>query len=100
MKPLRKDGVTEGEEVPEIFILLISFFEVQPHLLKTEGLFRIAASLDKVDELQVHVAMGNYSYLSALSGEPHVISNFLKKVLKSMGEPLCTFALYGRFRDL
>jgi hypothetical protein len=68
--------------------------------LKTEGLFRIAASLDKLDELQVHMVMGNYYYLREVSKEPHIVSNFLKKVLKYMGEPLCTFALYGRFRDL
>ena len=35
-----------------------------------------------------------------MESDPHVVSNFLKKVLKYMGEPLCTFALYGRFRDL
>lgn len=88
------------EDVPEIFVLLVSYFEVQPHLLKTEGLFRIAASLDKIDELQVHMTMGNYSYLTQLTSEPHVPANFLKKVLKHMGEPLCSYDLYGRFRDL
>ena len=44
--------------------------------------------------------MGNYYYLTQISEDPHVVSNFMKKVLKYMGEPLCTFALYGRFRDL
>ena len=39
------------DSVPEIFLLLVSYFEVQPELMKTEGLFRIAASLDKLDEL-------------------------------------------------
>jgi hypothetical protein len=86
--------------VPEIFVLLVSFFEVQPNLLKTEGLFRVAASVDKIDELQVHISMGNFFYLTLLKQEPHVVANFLKKVLKYMGEPLCTFALYNRFRDL
>jgi len=81
-------------------LLLVSYFEVQPDLMKTEGLFRIAASLDKLDELQVHVTMGNYYYLTLLKEEPHVVANYLKKVLKYMGEPLCTFALYSRFRDL
>lgn len=32
--------------------------------------------------------------------EPHSVANYLKKVLKYMGEPLCTFALYNKFRDL
>jgi hypothetical protein len=81
-------------------LLLVSYFEVQPDLMKTEGLFRIAASLDKLDELQVHVTMGNYYYLTLLKEEPHVVANYLKKVLKYMGEPLCTFSLYSRFRDL
>jgi hypothetical protein len=54
----------DQEDVPVIFVLLVSYFEVQPHLLKTEGLFRIAASLDKIDEMQVHLSMGNYSYLA------------------------------------
>ena len=81
-------------------MLLVSYFEVQPDLMKTEGLFRIAASLDKLDELQVHVTMGNYYYLTLLKEEPHVVANYLKKVLKYMGEPLCTFSLYSRFRDL
>jgi hypothetical protein len=40
-----------SQQVPEIFVLLVSFFEVHQHLLKTEGLFRIAASIDKMDEL-------------------------------------------------
>ena len=68
--------------------------------MKTEGLFRIAASLDKIDELQVHLTMGNYYYLTQLKDDPHVVANYLKKVLKYMGEPLCTFPLYSRFRDL
>ena len=88
------------ESVPEIFVLLVSYFEVQPHLLKTEGLFRVAASVDKIDELQVHMQMGNYYYLQLLKDEPHVVANFLKKVLKYMGEPLCTFDLYERFSSL
>ena len=46
-----EDGTFNQDNVPEIFTLLISFFEVQPDLIKTEGLFRIAASLDKLDEL-------------------------------------------------
>jgi hypothetical protein len=44
--------------------------------------------------------MGNYYYLTQLNEEPHVVANFLKKILKYMGEPLCTFALYSRFREL
>ena len=68
--------------------------------MKTEGLFRKAASLDKLDELHIHLTMGNFYYLTQLSEEPHVVANYLKKVLKNMGEPLCTYSLYSKFRDL
>lgn len=44
--------------------------------------------------------MGNNYYLTQLSEEPHVVANYLKKVLKYMGEPLCCYNLYSRFRDL
>jgi len=55
----------KGEnDVPEIFILLVTFFEVQPHLMKTEGIFRKAASLDKLDEIHIHLTMGNFFYLT------------------------------------
>jgi hypothetical protein len=46
------------------------------------------------------MSMGNYYYLTLIKDEPHVVANFLKKALKYMGEPLCTYALYSRFRDL
>ena len=87
-------------DVPEIFILLVSFFEALPHLFKTEGIFRIACTSDKLDELETHLIMGNYFYLTELEDQPHIVACFLKKVLRNMGEPICTFRLYQRFRDL
>jgi len=44
--------------------------------------------------------MGNYYILTKMINEPHSVANFFKKILKCMGEPLCTFKLYSRFRDL
>ena len=44
--------------------------------------------------------MGNYYILTQMVSEPHAVANFFKKILKCMGEPLCTFKLYPRFRDL
>jgi hypothetical protein len=40
-----------SDDIPEVFILLISYFEVYPHHLKQEGLFRKAAQNSKLDEL-------------------------------------------------
>lgn len=90
----------ENDLIPEIFILIVSFFEVHHSLLKTEGLFRIAASLDKIDRLQMHLQNGNYYIMTQMVEEPHVVANFFKKVLYYMGEPLCTYKLYSRFRDI
>jgi len=44
-----------GDKIPEIFILLVTYFDTFPETLKTEGLFRVAASMDKVDELYLHI---------------------------------------------
>lgn len=55
-----------SEDVPEIFVLLVAYFESQPHLLETEGVFRKAASIDKLDELHIHMTLGNYYYLTKL----------------------------------
>eukprot|EP00347_Sterkiella_histriomuscorum_P023598 403334044 len=91
----------QGSLIPDIFLLLVTFFESSPELLKTEGLFRIAASLDKLDTLQIHLQMGNYYILNEMTQDgPHAVANYLKKILKYMGEPLCTYKLYSRFRDL
>jgi hypothetical protein len=32
--------------------------------MKTEGIFRKAAAMEKLDELQIHISMGNYFYLT------------------------------------
>jgi hypothetical protein len=67
--------------VPECFIVLVSYFDIQPALLKTQGLFILGGALDKIEELQVHMSMGDYFYLTEMGKEPHVVANFLKKVL-------------------
>ena len=85
----------EEDDVPEIFILLIKFFDDNPELLKTEGLFRLAGDIEKIEELSIHMSMGNYFFLTKLNNAPHVVACYLKKILRQMGEPLCTFKLYS-----
>jgi hypothetical protein len=43
------------DEVPDIFILLVSYFEITPELYKSEGLFRVNGCSDLITELQNHV---------------------------------------------
>lgn len=87
-------------DVPEIFILLVSYFDIQPTLMRSPGLFLVGGALDKMDELQIHLTMGNYFYLTEMGKEPNVAANFLKKVLSNMKEPLCTFDLYYTFKSI
>jgi RhoGAP domain len=60
----------------------------------------MAGDIEQMEELQVHMSMGNYYYLTQLTDQPHVVACFLKKVLRCMGEPLCTYELYHYFRGL
>jgi hypothetical protein len=44
--------------------------------------------------------LGDYFYLTEIGQDPHVVANFLKKVLYCMKEPLCTYKLYLKFREI
>lgn len=55
---------SDNEDVPEVFVLLVKYFEEYPELLETEGIFRISGCSDMVEELQIHLSMGNNYYLT------------------------------------
>lgn len=48
----------------------------------------------------MHFSLENFYYLKELESNPHVVASYFKKVLREMSEPLCTFALYHKYRDL
>lgn len=55
----------------------------------------------KLDHLEVHLCMENYGFLeSHMKDEPHVVANFLKKVLREMSEPLIPYDIYDDFLNL
>ena len=87
------------DSVPLVFHLLIGYFQANPEVLKTEGLFRVATDLTLVHELEVHIAMRNYSHITTVSS-PHIVSNCLKKTLREMITPLNPFYLYDDFMAL
>ena len=89
----------ERNSVPLIFHLLVGYFQANPDLLRTEGLFRVAAAPDHVTELEIHLAMRNYSFLTNVK-DPHIVSNYFKTLMREMSEPICTFNLYDRFMSL
>lgn len=65
--------------------------------LRTEGLFRISASLNDVKALKT--AYQSASSVSPIlpPDEPHLIANVLKAYLRELAEPLLTFELYDVF---
>ena len=51
------------DSVPLVFHLLVGYFQDKPEHLKSVGLFRVAVDLQLVSELEVHIAMEDYSFI-------------------------------------
>jgi hypothetical protein len=94
---------SRGVIVPEVFIKIYEYF-TDP----SEGLFRLrqdyifrakAKNPSEVDKLEVHISLGDYTYLHGIS-DPHVVAIFFKAVLQCMKEPLCTFKRYKKFKNI
>jgi hypothetical protein len=87
------------QSVPQIFHLLVGYFQHNPETLKTVGLFRIAAKDQDVQRLETHLSMGNYHRLTHIKN-PHVVSNYWKIMMREMSEPICPFDHYPKFMEL
>lgn len=88
------------ESVPEIFVALIGYFEANSDLLKTETIFRKNSTQNKLDIIDVHLSHANYHYLETIKDDPFQVANHIKRVLREMAEPLCTYKLYPQFKDV
>jgi hypothetical protein len=64
--------------VPEIFLVLVSYFEINSESYSTEAIFRKAGATDEVNRLQLHMSQGNYQYLANLKRKPHVVATYFK----------------------
>ena len=84
---------------PQIFWLLAGYFRSSKINIQTEGIFRVTGSDIKIRELELHMSQGNYSYLAKVR-EPHTVSNYWKRVLREMKEPLIPFNLYRSFEQI
>lgn len=89
----------DGDLVPEIFLLLFNYFEQNEVFMKTEGVFRLAADKELLDTIEERMKEGDYEYLATVT-DPLTVAVYLKKVFREMGEPLCTFDLYTKFKDI
>ena len=68
-------------------------------MLKSEGLFRVAAGDNDVSDLEIHLSFQNYHRITQIEN-PNIISNYFKKLLREMSEPLCPFSHYPNFMKL
>ena len=89
----------DRDSVPLVFHLLVGYFQDKPEHLQSVGLFRVAVDLQLVTELEVHIAMEDYSFIQTIK-DPNVVSNYFKILLRNMSDPICPFPLYDRFLSL
>lgn len=76
--------------MPLVFWLLAGYFRQNPEYFKEEGLFRVAAPESDVRELEVHMSQENFYYLQTIKNV-HIVSNYWKKLMREMQDPLCPF---------
>ena len=88
------------DAVPEIFLALISFFEANPDLMQTQTLFRKNSTPMNMDSIDFHLSHGNFHYLNTILADPYLVANHIKRILREMAEPLCTYKLYPSFKQL
>ena len=67
--------------------------------MQTVGIFRVTGSDSKIRELELHMSQSNFSYLAKIR-EPHTVTNYWKRVLREMEEPLIPFNLYRSFEQI
>ena len=67
--------------------------------MQTVGIFRVTGSDAKIRELELHMSQSNFSYLANVC-EPHTVTNYWKRVLREMREPLIPFNLYHSFEQI
>ena len=89
--------------MPLVFIKIYEYFYRSDNCLKIKGgdLFGKLEKglLKEVDRLEQHLSLGDYGFIFTVK-DPRIVAYYLKCVLKYMQEPLCTYALYPKFKKL
>eukprot|EP01119_Soliformovum_irregulare_P021109 TRINITY_DN6971_c0_g2_i1.p1 TRINITY_DN6971_c0_g2~~TRINITY_DN6971_c0_g2_i1.p1 ORF type:complete len:753 (+),score=275.78 TRINITY_DN6971_c0_g2_i1:22-2259(+) len=83
-----------GKDMPEIVQLCIKY--ISENALDVVGIFRLSGSALQIEEYKQSFDRGERPDLSK-EGDPHCISGLLKLYLRSLPEPLFTYALYDNF---
>ena len=88
--------ISPDQDLPLIFQLLGGFFLSKKEMIETEGIFRICGSETKIRELELHLSQGNYKFLDQVESA-HTVTNYWKRLLRNMKEPLIPFDYYHLF---
>ena len=92
-------GDSSPKSPPLVFWLLAGYFRKNTDKLDTEGLFRVAAPEADVRELEIHMSQETFYYLDTVQN-CHIVSNYWKKMLREMQDPLCPFSQYDSYMVL
>ena len=64
--------------------------------LQDVGIFRVTGSDQKIRELEIHLSQGNFNFLRS-KPDSHTITNYWKRLLRSMKDPLIPYNFYDEF---
>lgn len=84
---------------PLVFWLLAGYFRKNDQVMRTEGLFRVAAPEADVRELEIHMSQDNFYYLETVTN-CHIVSNYWKKMMREMKDPICPYDQYDAYMEL
>lgn len=59
----------------------------------------MAAPEGDVRELEINMGQENFYYLSTIEN-PHIVSNYWKKMMREMQDPICPFDQYDKYMKL
>jgi len=89
----------DDDVIPQVFTLLFNYFDENPDYFKLEGIFRKPGNKSLEEEMAKELEDGNYEFLQTVE-DPYTVATFIKKVLRQMGEPLCTYSRYEEFKSM
>lgn len=91
---------TKNNRAPLIFYLIVGYFrQMGGENMHPVGLFRLAAPAVDVYKFEINMAAGNYSHVAEVTN-PHIVSNYLKRLLREMKDPIIPFRQYKAYGEL
>eukprot|EP00347_Sterkiella_histriomuscorum_P018097 403346801 len=91
----------DEDEPPEIFQQIYDYFIDDEKRMHRKDLFQRLKPEDliKVDRIDCHISLGDYNHIHEIK-DSTIVAFYLKSVIKYMEQPLCTFALFDKFKQI